>query len=34
VAAGHLRGWLENAPEGLQVKYFGSVDEAREWIAR
>ena len=33
-AAGHLRGWLDNAPHTLQVEYFASVDEAREWIAR
>jgi hypothetical protein len=34
VAAAHLRGRLEKVPEGLRVEYFGSVDEAREWIAR
>jgi len=33
VAAAHLRGRLETAPKTLQVGYFGSVDEAREWIA-
>jgi hypothetical protein len=34
VAAAHLRSRLEKVPQGLQVEYFGSVDEAREWIAR
>jgi hypothetical protein len=34
LAAAHLRSRLETAPETLQVEYFGSVDEAREWIAR
>lgn len=34
LAAAHLRGRLENVPKTLQVEYFGSVDEAREWTAR
>jgi|GEM_PF-6537360 len=25
---------VERVPKTLQVEYFGSVDEAREWIAR
>lgn len=32
VAAGHLRGKLEQVPKTLQVMYFGSVDEARDWL--
>lgn len=33
VAAAHLRGKLESVPKTLHVEYFGSVDDARDWLS-
>jgi hypothetical protein len=35
MAAGHLRERLSKVPKSaMQIAYFGSVEEAREWLAR
>lgn len=34
VAAANLRSRLDSARSAIQIRYFGSVDEATEWLAR
>jgi SpoIIAA-like len=34
VAAAHLRDRLTSAKPAVQIRYFGSVEEARAWLAR
>ena len=35
IAAGHLRERLDKVPQtAMQIAYFASVEEAREWLGK